>query len=86
MKEIKKHLLDYLILFTCGVFFLFFLRIYQGEKFFSFIILLIFVSFYILWGVYHHALNKTLHLKNLIEYVFIGFAILLLIKALIINF
>lgn len=86
MKELRKHLIDYLILITSGVFFLIFLKIFQGEKILSFIILLLFGSFYILWGIYHHAVSKTLHLKNVIEYILIGFTVILLIKALILFF
>lgn len=78
-KEIRQHFLDYLILVTSGVFFLLFLKIFQGDRFLSFITLLVFASSYIIWGLYHHSLRKTLHLKNLIEYIFIGFTVVFLL-------
>ncbi len=82
-KGLKKHLFDYLVLISFGVIFLFFLKLFQGEKVFTFITTLVFVSFYIIWGVYHHASAETLHLKNLIEYIIIGFIIILLLTIVI---
>jgi len=78
-QEIIKNFLDYLILITGGIFFLIFLRMFRGEKTASFVIILIFVSTYIIWGAYHHVSDKSVHLKNLIEYIIIGFTIILLL-------
>ena len=82
-KELKKHSLDYLLLVTAGIFFLISLQIFKGERLLEFILLLFFVSFYIIWGIYHHALNKDIHLKTILEYVLIGFTIIFLLKILI---
>jgi len=83
-KELKKHLFDYLLLVTAGVFFLLSISLFQGERFLEFIILLAFVSFYILWGVYHHVVSENLHLKIVLEYILIGFTIVFLLKMIII--
>lgn len=81
--EIKKHLFDYLLLITAGVFFLLSINLFQGERFLEFVILLSFVSFYILWGIYHHVVSQDLHLKIVLEYILIGFTIVFLLKMII---
>lgn len=82
-RELKKHLFDYLLLVTAGVFFLLSISLFQGERFLEFVILLAFVSFYILWGVYHHVVSENLHLKIVLEYILIGFTIVFLLKMII---
>ena len=82
-KEFKKHSFDYLLFMTAGVFFLIALSIFKGERLIEFILLLSFVSFYIIWGIYHHIIEDSLHFKVVLEYVLIGFTILFLIKLLI---
>jgi len=81
-KDISKAPADYLILLTTSVFFLVFLRLFKGERFSSFLTLLLFVAFYILWGVYHHAQEKTVHIKNVVEYILVGFLALILLTIL----
>jgi len=81
-KELQKSLLDYLLLFTSGVFFLLFLKTFQGERFLSFVTILTFTFFYIIWGIYHHIDNKALTLKIMLEYILIGFTILLFLAIL----
>ncbi|OGK13264.1 hypothetical protein A3A93_04535 [Candidatus Roizmanbacteria bacterium RIFCSPLOWO2_01_FULL_38_12] len=81
--EVKKHAFDYLLFFTAGVVFLTGLNVFRGERLLEFIILLSFVSFYIIWGIYHHIIEDSLHMKIVLEYILIGFAILFLIKVLI---
>jgi RsiW-degrading membrane proteinase PrsW (M82 family) len=73
----EKNFFDYLILITGSVFFIIFLSIYQGDRLKSLLSLISFVMFYILWGFYHHIKEESLNLKTVIEYVFIGFTILL---------
>lgn len=82
-KELIKHSFDYLLLTSTGVFFLISLQIFKGERLLEFIMLLLFVSFYIIWGIYHHAINKNIHLKTALEYVLIGFTIIFLLRMLI---
>lgn len=82
-KEIKKHLFDYLLLITAGVFFLLAINVFKGERLFEFIILLAFALFYIIWGFYHHAFSNSLRLKTVIEYILIAFTVVFLLKIII---
>ena len=82
-KEFSKSLFDYLLLATAGVIFLVSLNIFKGERLMEFIILLIFVAFYILWGIYHHIIEDTLHLKIVVEYILIAFTIIFLLKIIV---
>jgi len=78
-KEIKKHLFDYLLLFTGGMIFLLFLQLFEGYRTYSFIIVCLFVGFYIFWGQYHHTKTKQIRLSHIVEYIFIGFTVLFLL-------
>ncbi|KKQ24334.1 MAG: hypothetical protein US40_C0005G0008 [Candidatus Roizmanbacteria bacterium GW2011_GWC2_37_13] len=82
-KEVKNHVFDYLLLITAGIFFLISINIFKGERFLEFIILLSFTSFYIIWGIYHHLIEDSLHLKIVIEYILIAFTILFLLKIIV---
>jgi len=78
-RELLHHGFDYLILFISGCFFLAFLQSSQGDRFLGFVGILMFASSYIIWGLYHHGTQKTLHIKNLVEYILIGFTIIFLV-------
>ena len=82
-KELKNHFFDYLLLITAGIFFLILLNIFRGQGVIEFIVLVSFAFFYIIWGVYHHIINETLHLKTVIEYILIAFIIIFLLKIII---
>jgi hypothetical protein len=82
-KEFKNHLFDYLLLITAGIFFLILLNIFRGERMIEFIILVSFAFFYIIWGIYHHIINESLHLKTVVEYILIAFIIIFLLKIII---
>ena len=82
-KEIKEHSFDYLLLITAGIFFLLAVNIFRGERFMIFVVLLAFCTFYIVWGVYHHARNDSIRLKTVLEYIVIGFLLLFLLKIII---
>ena len=81
--EFSKYSLDYLILLTSGVFFLSAIYLFKGERTTQFLVLLSFVSFYIIWGIYHHVIDDTLHLKTVVEYILIGFCFLFFLKFII---
>ena len=86
MSHLKRNagtLFDYLVLVTASIFFLLFLKAFQGEKLISFLVLVLFVSFYILWGIFHHMREQTLHMKNVLEYILIGFCILILLTVVV---
>lgn len=82
-KEFRTHLLDYLILVTGGVLFLIFLRLFEGYRTYSFMIICFFVGFYVFWGQYHHAKSKHVRLNDIVEYILIGFTVLFLMLLLI---
>ncbi len=82
--EFKKKGFDYLILLTGGIFFLVAINYFKGERFLEFIIILAFSCFYIFWGFYHHAINDSIYIKNVVEYILIAFIVLFLIKLILI--
>lgn len=82
-KEFKNNLFDYLLLITAGVLFLISLNVFKGERLLEFLILFIFISFYIIWGVYHHIIEDSLHLKTVVEYILIAFTLMFLLKIII---
>jgi hypothetical protein len=77
-KELKSHTIDYLVLVSASTMFLLFLRLYRGERAESMLTLLIFVSFYIMWGLMHHTKARTIHAKSMLEYIVISFIVLVL--------
>jgi len=81
--ELKHHLFDYLLLFTGGLLFLLFLRMFEGYRTLSFIIICIFVGFYIFWGQHHHSHTHHARLHHIVEYILIGFTVLFLTLLLI---
>lgn len=82
-RELKKHLFDYLLLFTGGIIFLLFLRLFQGYRTYSFIVIFLFVGFYVFWGQYHHTKTNSVRLSHIVEYILIGFTVLFLLLLLI---
>ena len=82
-KEFGRGLFDYLLLITAGIIFLISLNLFKGERLMEFIILFIFISFYILWGIYHHIIEDSLHLKIVVEYILIAFTVMFLLKIII---
>ena len=82
-KELKNNFFDYLLLITAGIFFLILLNIFRGQRVIEFIVLVSFAFFYIIWGIYHHITNETLHLKTVVEYILIAFIIIFLLKIII---
>ena len=81
--KLKKHLFDYLLLITAGIFFLIATNIFKGERFFEFVIILAFACIYIIWGFYHHIFHNSFRLKVVIEYILIAFTIIFLLKIII---
>lgn len=78
-KEIKRAPIDYLLLLTSAIFFLIFLQMFQGERTESALVLFVFACFYVAWGIVHHIQDRTLHVKNMVEYIVIAFSALLLL-------
>ncbi len=84
LKKKKKHLWQYLILIFSGIIFLILLSVFKSQRLNQFIVFIAFVSFYICWGIYHHITDNRLNLKIVIEYIIIGFIVILLVKLLLI--
>ena len=82
-KEFKKHLFDYVLFVIAGISLLISLNIFKGDRLIQFVLLLIFMSFYVIWGVYHHVRKDSVHLRTMIEYILIGFTVLFLVKILL---
>lgn len=82
-KELKNNLFDYVLLITAGIFFLVLLDMFRGQRMIEFITLILFALFYIIWGISHHIINDTLHLKTVVEYILIAFIIIFLLKIII---
>lgn len=70
----QNHLFDYLLLLTGAVFFVLAMKLFAGERNVQILLVISFSGFYILWGIYHHIITKTLRLRVLLEYVLIGMA------------
>ncbi len=83
--ELGTHHIDYLVLITATIFFLLFLKFFQGERNASFITVQSFTAFYIVWGLAHHMRDDSVHLKNVLEYILISFGVLLLMMVLFLS-
>ncbi len=81
--KFKKHLFDYLLLITAGIFFLIGANIFKGERFPEFVVITAFACFYIIWGFYHHIFHNSFRLKVVIEYILIAFTLIFLLKIII---
>lgn len=79
-KELKLHAFDYLTLISGGILFLLFVGTYQGSRYASFIAVVAFSILYIFWGMYHHYRLGNLHIKNIVEYILVGFTFIYLLK------
>lgn len=78
-KDIRSHGADYLILVASGLVFLLLLKLLQGQRLFSFLTTVAFVGSYIFWAIFHHSKEEVQELKIVLEYVLIGFTVLLFI-------
>jgi len=85
LKEVQKHIFQYLLLLTGAIFFILLFSLFKENHHAQFSILTLFVIFYICWGLIHHFLEKTLHLKIVIEYILIGAIALFLLQTLLIH-
>ena len=71
-KDIRKHMIQYSILFA-GLFVNFFVfLIFDGQTAVRNIASYTFGGFYFAWGIIHHLILKDLHLKIALEYFLIG--------------
>lgn len=89
MKEIKielrKHFVDYLLLVVAGLFTVLCLTLFKGEQSTQFMFIIGYGVFYLLWAWLHHSLEKTLKVKNMLEYVLIALIIVISIRIIILQ-
>lgn len=83
--DIKHHVFEYLLLVTSGIFFIVFLAIFRGQHSKQFIIASLFILYYILWALIHHARDQSLHLKIVLEYLIIGTLAFFVFRTLLFN-
>lgn len=84
-KEVRAHTVDYLVLFSAGITFIVTIRTSSGNKMLAFMYFIIFSAGYILWGLFHHYKLRSLHLKNIVEYILIVFILLYLLQNILAN-
>ena len=76
-KEVwENHVFDYLLLATAAIFFVTAMKVFAGEKTIQIFLVISFCGFYIIWGIYHHVITKTMRIKIMLEYVLVGVAVL----------
>jgi hypothetical protein len=78
--EVVPHAFDYSVFAFSGILFLMAMHAFKGQGFLETVALFIFIAFYVVWGIYHHILDGSIHLKTVIEYMLIGFTVFFLIK------
>ena len=72
----NNHVFDYLLLATAAVFFVLSMKLFAGERNVQTLLVISFAGFYIIWGMYHHIVTKTMRIKIMLEYVLVGVAVL----------
>ena len=82
-EDISHHVLEYALLIVSGALFLTFLAIFKAQPTKQFMVTVVFVIYYILWGIIHHTRDQSLHLKIVLEYIAIGAIALLLLRTLL---
>ncbi len=82
-KEFRKHFLDYLLLVTVGLFVVACMMLFTGERFIQFGFIFGYAVFYLLWAFFHHYLDGSLKLRNMLEYILIALIVLFSFKLLI---
>lgn len=83
--DLKRHGLEYALFLTSSVIFIAFLSLFKGQHTKQFFISMIFIAYYVLWGIIHHMRDQSLHLKIVLEYIIIGGLALFLLQTLLIS-
>ena len=83
--DIKHHIFEYLLLITSAIFFIIFLSIFRGQHSKQFVIAGLFILYYVIWALLHHARDQSLHLKIVLEYVVIGVLAFFVFRTLLFN-
>ncbi len=72
MKKPIRSLFDYLILSLIVSIAIILILYFNGSKFYQEIIIIGLSILYIVWGIFHHAKEKTLQARVILEYVLFG--------------
>lgn len=72
MKKPIRSLFDYLILSLIVSIAIVLILYFNGSKFYQEIIIIGLSILYIVWGIFHHAKEKTLQARVILEYVLFG--------------
>ena len=81
--DIHHHILEYMLLITSAALFLTFLSVFKGQPTKQSIVSAVFILYYIVWGIIHHARDQSLHLKIVLEYIAIGALALIVLLSLL---
>lgn len=84
-KDLHHHTIHYLLLASGAVFFLALLQVARGNNQAQYSIIIMFVGFYILWGIFHHLHDRSFRLKVVLEYILIGALVLFLLQTLLLR-
>ena len=71
-KDVKKHNLQYLILFSGLLLGTIAYFAFIGLPFYRVSAVIFTGAFYFTWGIIHHLLLKDLHIKIVLEYLFVS--------------
>ena len=71
-KDVQKHNLQYLILFSGLLLGAIAYFAFIGLPFYRVAVVVIIGAFYFVWGIIHHLLLKDIHIKIVLEYLFVS--------------
>ncbi len=72
ISDLRKHKIDYSVLAILAAAYLIYFIINKNNPNALFLATLVFSLSYILWGVFHHARDRSLRLKVVLEYVLVA--------------
>jgi hypothetical protein len=81
--DVAHHIIEYILLLISAACYLTFLSLFKGEHGKQLVVSFLFITYYILWGIIHHARDQSLHLKVVLEYILIGALAMLLLRSLL---
>ena len=78
-RELRKSLLDYIVLYFLGLVTLFLLIKASPHRSLQLLVMSGFGVVYVLWAGLHHARENTFHAKIMLEYILIVLSILIML-------
>lgn len=83
LNHLKSHFFEYLVLFLILSLGCLGFLIARGNKGIQFKVVLITSFLYVIWGIVHHFLEKTLYFKVMVEYVAVGLLAIVILGGLL---